>query len=182
MTENTSFLVSDNDEMNDLTDEADLVIVKNTPFAQLEALLAEEVQKPPVTLDIPGRPGMAMRFNTNVESDLLQAWQKRNTRKIRGKEETDPMRLAATILASTAEALIFKGQEMTDEDGDLLNFRGVALARMLKADSTSQLAVIRKLYGFDGHIVVTMQEVLTAAGYDNEVDLGDGDEDPTTRS
>jgi hypothetical protein len=166
----------------DIQDDIDLTPEKRTVLDDIKSALAKPVEKAPITLEVPGRPDMAVRFDTNIDADLLQAWTKRCTKRVKGEPEVDTMRLASIVIASKAETVVYRNEDV-DFDGKPLNFQNTELGEMLRADSRSHLGVIRALYGYDGHILGVMNEILRAAGFDPDVDIQEEDEDsPTKRS
>lgn len=156
---------------------------RNTPLTSLKDALAKKVVKAPVTLSVPARDGVTMRFNTNLEQSLLEAWRSASTRRgKRGKEdEINMLSLASKILFGQNEAILFNGEEEYGEDQTLISLRHRELAEMLGAESTTPIGICQALYGYDAHIVVAMEEVLVACGYSPDIDM-ETEEDPTNRS
>ena len=160
----------------------DAEVEKSSAMTDIRAALAKKVVNEPILLNIPGRPGVQIRCNTNIEFELLQAWNKRVTRKVQGQQETDNLRLATIIVANQVEVVVFHGADATNEDGSPLNFKGPEIADMLGLPKNAQAyQTVRQFFGNDGHVVHAMSDILSAAGYDNDVDLS-SDEDPTMTS
>lgn len=157
----------------DVTKNDDDIIVDDAPspddaktiLQAIEAELKHEVRNAPITLLVPGRPGMSIRFDTNIESGSLQAWRKQSQNKSM-PDNFDGLKFASLLIANKAECILYNGVEARTPDGDELNFKNPALLEMLGANRA--LEAVRKLYGVDGHIFIAADEITKAAGYDSE--------------
>lgn len=151
-----------------------------SPFEALRDALAAPVHTEPITLRVPGRPGVTIRCHTRLSQEERKAWQKRATKKVRGvgkDPEVDEMMFAQLVLANTCEAILFNGVEAHDSEGTPLTFAHKQLWDMVKAAEPQQ--AIRNLFGVDAHVLLASGEVLIASGFSD--DLSD-DEGPTTAS
>lgn len=146
-----------------------------SPLEGLRDALTGPVQTEPIVLRVPGRPGVTIRCHTSMSQEQRKAWQKRSTKKARGKDpEVDEMLFAQLVLANTCEAVLFNGAEALDEEGTPLTFAHKQLWDMVNAAEPSQS--IRNLFGVDAHVLLASGEVLLASGFDD--DLSD-ESDPT---
>lgn len=143
-----------------------------TPVGAANALdflrreLAEEVTTEDVVLDVPGRPGYAVRYGTVVRFEEVEAWRKRASDK---KGNADTLRLAAIILANRCHAIIRNGTEL-EVDGEAVTFAHDAI---LEATGTHRAVdAVVAFYGRDPHVMVAADAVLAEA---DELD-------PTNRS
>ncbi len=149
-----------------------------SPLEQLRKALAAPVVSEPVTLLVPGRPGVTLRFATGISEEQRKAWQKRATKKSRrpGREdETDEMMFASLVLANTHVAIAFGGLDAHDADDTPLTFAMPALWEMVGA--VDPQSCIRALFGNDAHVLLASGEVLLASGFDDDLEA-----DPTTAS
>lgn len=147
-----------------------------TPLQDLAAVLSQEVTSEPITLVVPARNGVKIRFDTNIDLPMLQMWRRRS--KVQRKDEYDEMKFSRLVIANQAMQIIFNGQEANGVDGKPLNFRHRELWSMLNVDGPQN--AVTKMFGIDGHIMNAAQDVVRAAGFD-DADMED-DEDPTMRS
>lgn len=136
-----------------------------TILAELEAELKREVRNAPIVLNVPGRPGMAIRFDVNIESNAVQTWRKQSQNKSM-QDNFDGLKFSSLVIANKAECILYNGTPALTEDGDELNFKNPVLLTMVGA--TRALDAVRKLYGIDGHIFIAADEILRAAGYDSD--------------
>jgi hypothetical protein len=145
-----------------------------SPLDALKASLQTEYRNPPTTLPVKARPGVEVRFDTNIDAELLQAWRKRSRDK-RKVDQVDPMRFAATVIANKAEVFLQDGQEVV-VDGSPINFRSNSILEWTGATSVHE--AVRMVYGMDSHVLATCGAVLSAAGYDDDME-DVSEEDPT---
>lgn len=148
-----------------ITGSDEFVTDSKTVLAALKEELQREVRLDPITLNVPSRPGMSIRFDTNVESGTIQMWRKQAQNKSM-QDNFDGLKFSSLVVANKAEAVLFNGVVAMTETGDELNFKNPDLLTMLGANRA--LEAVRKLYGLDGSIFVAADEILKAAGYDQE--------------
>ena len=159
-------LTTNNDDDDILaTDEAGEPVNAASVLSALKEELKREVQLPPITLAVPARPGMSIRFDANVNSGHIQMWRKQSQNKSMA-DNFDSLKFSSLVIANKAEAVMFDGVEARTDDGELLNFKNPELLTMLGTNRAVE--AVRKLYGVDGHIFVAADEVLKGAGYDAE--------------
>lgn len=163
------------------------LLLDSTPASEQSVLdslteaLAAAVEIEPLTLTVPGRPNMSLRFRPSIEFELFQEWVKKASKPVAGKRgdgSPDYLRLGLTVISHTNTEILMKGQVAYDRDGTTpLSVRSARIHDMLKVPSGSVGMAIRKIYGSDGHVVQTMQRIIKAAGYSLEGDVdeeGDG--------
>lgn len=136
-----------------------------TVLDELRVELKRVVKNPPVVLQVPSRADMYIKYDTNIEAKMLQAWRKACRDKSL-PDNFDSLKFATVVMANQAMEITFKGEIIVDESGELLTFRNQKFVDML--DSLGSIDAVRKLYGVDGHIFIAADEILRAAGYDSE--------------
>jgi hypothetical protein len=136
-----------------------------TILKSLEAEFKRKITSEPLVLMIPSRPGMALKFDTNIESGTVQGWRKQSQNKSMA-DGFDGMKFSCLVIANKAEELIADGKVVVDDKGEVANFKNQNLLTMLGAKKATE--AVRTLYGIDGHIFVAADEILRAAGYDQE--------------
>jgi hypothetical protein len=127
--------------------------------------LQREVRNEPIYLAVPGRPGMVINFDTNIEAGTLNMWRKQCQNKSM-TDNFDGLKFASIVVANQAREIKFKNEIIIDETGELMNFRNPKFLDML--DALKAVEGVRKLYGIDGHIFLAAEEIIRAAGYDSE--------------
>ncbi len=153
---------------------ADFDIAKDEAFAEespstvldaIKADLKESVKNEPITLSVPKREKWTIRYDTNVNADMMARWRKASRDKSMA-DGFDGMKYACLILANQCEVAMFNGQIAADEGGQELNFRNAKFLEMIGA--VRAIDGVRKFYGVDGDILRAVEAILTAAGYDSE--------------
>lgn len=148
-----------------------------SPLDQLRETITAAVTKPDLTLAVLSRPGLAIRFGTNIDLDILQQWRRRSHDK-HMPDNWNILKFSQLVIANTAKAMVLNGEEPLGQDGEPVSFRSPEL---LEWTSTKRaLDAVRGLYDNDGHIIATAQDVLEAAGYGDE--MMEPEEGPTKRS
>lgn len=137
---------------------------------ELEAEIAAEVAPEPLTLEVGDtRPGWQMRYAVGMSYEQLQAW----TKKARDKHYLggiDRLKLACTIVANQCEAILKLGKPITS-GGDDVTFATPDFRRLL--DATGVQDAVVKWFGADGYVLAHAQAIVTAAGFEGEVERVD---------
>jgi hypothetical protein len=140
-------------------------VEEKTVLDALRNELQREVRNEPTYLSVPGRPGMVINFDTNIEAGTLNMWRKQCQNKSM-TDNFDGLKFASIVVANQAREIKYKNEIILDESGDLMNFRNPKFLDMLGA--LKAVEGVRKLYGIDGHIFIAADEILRASGYDSE--------------
>jgi hypothetical protein len=144
------------------------------PLEALRQALAAPVERDPLTLRVPTRPGVTLRFVPNIDDERRRAWQARATKKSRrqGKDdELNEMLFASLVLANTHVATCFGGVDAHDEEDGPLTFAHRQLWDMVGA--TDPQSCIRKLFANDAHVLIASGEVLLASGFEDDLEESD---------
>lgn len=141
-----------------------------SPLEGLRAALASPVQTEPITLNVPGRPGVTIRCHTRMTQEERKAWQNRSKKKVRGigkEPEVDEMRFSCLVIANTCEAVSFHGVDAHDAEDTPLTFRHKQLWEMVGANDPED--AIRRLFGVDAHVLLASGEILLSSGFDDDL-------------
>lgn len=151
----------------------------------LYAKLREELSKPAdiptdVTLKMPGRPDLSVKFSTDLSLDKLNRYRKAARKnKKNPNSEVDSLTLQTIILQEMCICLVYKGEDVYTPDEELYGFKTRAFLDDM--NSLDYLGAIQKFYERDAFILRHGAEIVTAAGFagefENDDDEGD-DEDP----
>lgn len=150
----------------------------------MELADAATTRKELLTLRVPDRPRVSLRFDPNIHAEDRKLWEERATprqvradRRLRGeKPEPDDMKFACQVIAHTCVAVLFQGKEARRDDGQLLTFRDRQLWEMAKAIEPER--AIRNVIGNDMHVQTIAGRILLASGLDDDVE----EVDPTAAS
>lgn len=148
------------------------------PLAALRDVITAAVVKEDLVLDLLTRPGMAIRFSTNMDLDTIQQWRRRCHDKSQ-PDNFNLLKFACMVIANQAEAFRLNGQE-PEVDGLPLNFRQGPVFEW--TNTKRAVDAVKALYDNDGHVVATAQDVMEAAGFGDEMVESDVEEGPTKRS
>lgn len=154
-------------------------VKRTNPLDILKREVSKKIEKEPITVKVPERPAISLIFNTDLDVDLLAAYQRKATVKIKGGgSRLNEMQLAAMILFRLTAGIKVNGEQVFEEDGAPVTLRTPTLADDLGILSSQSLSILRELFGYDGHIIVAMREVMTACGYGDDISVDeDADED-----
>lgn len=160
-----------------------------TVLAGLREELARKVAKEPVTLVIPDRPKIRVRYSTDIDASAVQGW-RRKARNKAMEDGIDALKFAVIVIANLMTGLQYddgdgRWLDVTDDDGDPLTFRGDLTTWLIPNPGPGQTRTItdgvRHLYGSDAAIFKTVEAIFSAAGYSADEDEA-VDEDPTVLS
>lgn len=155
-----------------------------SPLDQLRASMAQEPDVEEfVTLKVTARPGVSVKYSTDLDNETIEMWRRASRRKKArpGQDaETDELKFACLVLAGQCKGVLTNGQEVFDDDGRPLTFASPLLWDMVGAagQQMDPMTVIRKFYVRDAHVSLTSGEILLDAGFGDEVER----ESPTTAS
>lgn len=141
---------------------------------ELAAEIAREVSGEKLTLKVKARPGWAVRYRCDVEVGQLNRWRKSASDRSM-PDGLDELKLGATILANQAECLVKDGEDLLDDQGDLVTFTHPMMQEL--TGLTRPVDIVKRWYANDGHLVMASQEVLRESGYGEEAERAD----PTQR-
>lgn len=151
----------------------------HTLLDELEAEIKRDVSREPITLVIPDRPKVSVRYSATVTNEQIKNTQRKSRRNGPKGPEVDEMKAGGMFLAEQCEAILMNGTEVVDSDGDLLRFGSEEIMEWLGAQ-TAAGAVLR-LYNNDLSVISHVDAVMTAAGAGEDAEVVE-DEDPTKRS
>jgi hypothetical protein len=138
---------------------------KNMVLADLTAALTETFEDKIEWFRVPNRPTVEVAFRTYIEYDTLRMWSKKATQ---GKR-FNPLQMAYIVLSNLTAGVRVNGEEVLVDGEPVTLVHQEFLSTMKVSDFKTG---VRKLYGSDGHIISTMQEVMEKAGYgDDELDV-----------
>lgn len=159
---------------------------QDEPKGQLGLLakaLAEDIKKPDITLAIPGRDGISVVYDTNVSIEQIELWRKACRNK-KFENNFDSLKFACVLLANKSKSILLNGEEQTNDNDEVLTLRSpeihelLGVANFIGHTGSKTIEAVKKLYGYDGHIMNASNELLTVAGFDNDDDEQDSVENP----
>lgn len=143
-----------------------------TALAELRSELQAAPEFPDVALDVPGRPGYAVRYSTHIAHEQLTAWQKK------AKDKSSPtgvndLKWLSVLLATQCEAIVRNGVdvELGGADGEPATFRSPAFQELLGVDRA--VSAVQVFYARDASVLAAGVAVLQEAGYGDEAETVD---------
>lgn len=180
--------MSDNDyNMNGasetITDQPTGDTTTQSAYDRLKGLFTAEVSIDPITLEVPLRKGLAIRFDPTITMEQVEQWRKqsvmganRNQRRRASADETniDPMKMAALVVFSTAEVFLVDGEEVFLPGDEPLNFHNQdELKQIFGLVAATNTELVRKVFGNDAHVVAASTQIMDAAGFGDDLDEAD---------
>lgn len=147
---------------------------KTTLLSQLRDTLKKKVERQPVLLEVPERPGLKLKISPNISQNQMKAWRKNAGEDT--KNGIDATKFATQVIAFTTIGFYLNGEEVFDDDGNALGFAHPLVKEMTDASRPWPDAVV-KLFGLDPHVEAAALSIMEAAGWGEAVDA-DG-ENPT---
>lgn len=128
-------------------------------FAEAQAMV--EVTE----LDVPRKPGLTVRYVTDIPYEMVQAWRKASYDAVLDVFNEVEQHLAMLVFA--CQAICVEGEPITDA-GQPVTFTSPALQARFGADD-DPAAAVKALYGKDPFVVAAGRALLLEAGYGEEV-------------
>lgn len=153
-----------------------------SPLDALREALKVKAENEPVRLRVINRPAITIVFDTNIDSERLKAWDKAAVRKTgKGKGDKDIIIWSSMILANQMSGLLYEGEEVLDPETEQpLTIRSNIFRDLLGLpDTADRELVLKTLYGSDGHLIQAAGRVMQEAGYGDDTEEMDEDENPS---
>lgn len=148
-----------------------------TPYDRLKRILAEKVHNPSITLQVPMREGLSIRYSPNIEAEDFELWRRNSVagnRRARRSEdgEVDQHRFMASVVYNTAEIFLVDGEDvyLNNNVDTPLNFKEQASLRQIFGITASTATeLVRKVFANDAHVLSAGAQILEAAGFGDEL-------------
>lgn len=142
---------------------------------QLSQVVSKKIERDPVYLEVPERPGVTVKVSPNITQHQLRSWRKNAGEDT--KNGLDATRFACAVIGHTAMAICINGEEVTNDDGVVLTFASPEIMQM--TNTTRPLPdCVREFFGIDPHVEAAALAIMEAAGYSDTVEAVD----PTKQS
>jgi hypothetical protein len=142
---------------------------------QLSQVVSKKIERDPVYLEVPERPGVTVKISPNITQHQLRSWRKNAGEDT--KNGLDATRFACAVIGHTTMAICINGEEVTNDDGVILTFASPEVMKM--TNTTRPLPdCVREFFGIDPHVEAAALAIMEAAGYSDTVEAVD----PTKQS
>jgi len=143
---------------------------EETPLQKLTTAIKKKVERLPVYIEVPERPGVTIKVSPNITQNQMRNWRKQAGEDSRNG--MDATKFACSVIGHTTVGICIDNEEVFDEDGYELTFASPAILAM--TDTTKPLPdCVKVFFGVDPHIEAAALAILDAAGYSDTVDTVD---------
>ncbi|MFM9028682.1 MAG: hypothetical protein ACKOQ6_11930 [Bacteroidota bacterium] len=150
---------------------------EETQLDRLRGIVKQKVERKPVLIPVPERPGVSVKISPNITQSQMKNW-----RKSAGEDSRnglDATKFACLVIGHTTIGICMDNEEITDENGNFLNFAHPAILEMTETTKPVPDAV-RALFGVDPHVESAALAILDAAGYSDTVAAVDPTKESST--
>lgn len=132
--------------------------------------------------DVPDRPNWQVTFNTHISSDEFKEFRRQASgaknrkarRAARGDGELDQFELFATIIQDKSEGILYKGEEVSDSEGDPLTMRSDEFVKLIQdtklGTDVSTAAHAIEAFLTAGYMMQLGESIAAEAGFAGQAD------------
>ena len=137
---------------------------------QLKESLSKKIERPPIHIEVPERPGITISVSPNVTQHQMRAWRKQSGEDT--KNGMDATKFAACVIGHTTTGIYVNGEQAVDENGVGYTFGSDAILDMTNTSRPVPDCVMA-FFGIDPHVEAAGLAILEAAGYSDSVEVVD---------
>lgn len=152
-------------------------VPEETQLNKLRNLVQRKVERNPVLIEVPERPGVGIKVSPNITQTQMKNWRKQCGEDTRNG--LDATKFACMVIGHTTIGIYVDDEEVFDEMGNILNFAHPFILEMTETTRPIPDAV-RALFGVDPHIESAALAILDAAGYSDTVSASDPTKESST--
>lgn len=162
----------------DHDDDTDVAGMAETPVSDdMWAAVAAQVEVDEISLPVPARPYLFVKFAPDIEYDDLKRWQKRCTQ----KKVLNELSFAFIVLGATCCGMEYERNGHRYEEfgpgGERVTFASQKLQKKVGAPIGGVPGAIKALFVKDAHILLAMHRVVEAAGYNlDDLEIAEDDD------
>lgn len=146
-------------------------------MGDLTAALTAEISSEPVVLEVLKRPGVSVRYRTDLNDDELSRFRK--LAKGRTDDDFNVLRFCLLILADKSDGFFWQGTEVLDEAGQSLTFGHKRLRDLYGKERAADVA--RACIGNDQHVQIMANRIMDLSGFgDQAVEVDEGGPTPAS--
>jgi hypothetical protein len=164
---------SDMFSMSDETTEKKAVMKEVKPpsvLDQLKEIVSKKVERDPVFLEVPERPGVTLKISPNITQHQLRSWRKNAGED--SKAGMDATKFACFVVGHTCTGIFVDGEQAVNDDGIGYTFASLPIMEM--TNTTRPVPdCVRAFFGIDPHVEGAALAILEAAGYSDTVETVD---------
>lgn len=164
---------SDMFSMSDETTEKKAVMKEVKPpsvLDQLKEIVSKKVERDPVFIEVPERPGVTIKISPNITQHQLRSWRKNAGED--SKSGMDATKFACFVVGHTCTGIFVDGEQAVNDDGIGYTFASQPIMEM--TNTTRPVPdCVRAFFGIDPHVEGAALAILEAAGYSDTVETVD---------
>lgn len=143
---------------------------QNTVLDQLRNVISQKVERPPIFIEVPERPGVTIKVRPQITQHQMKAWRKNAGEET--KAGLDATKFACSVIGHTTVGIYINGHEATNKDGIPLTFASPEILEMTQ--TTRPLPdCVREFFGIDPHVEAAALAIMEHAGFGDTVDAVD---------
>ena len=143
---------------------------ESTTLDRLREKLSKKVERPPIYIEVPERPGLSVRVTPNISQHQMRSWRKNSGEGT--KPGFDPTKFACYVIGHTTTGIMVGDEEVFSESGNPLSFASPEILEM--TETTRPLPdCIQAFFGLDPHVEAAALAIMEAAGYGDDVEMVD---------
>ena len=150
---------------------------EETQLNRLRDIVKRKVERAPVLIPVPERPGVSIKVSPNITQSQMKNWRKNAGEDSRNG--LDGTRFACLVIGHSTIGIYIDGEEVFDENGSYLNFDHPLILEMTETTRPVPDAV-RAMFGVDPHIESAALAILDSAGYSDTVAAVDPTKESST--
>lgn len=159
--------------MSDETTEKKAVMKEVKPpsvLDQLKEIVSKKVERDPVFIEVPERPGVTIKISPNITQHQLRSWRKNAGED--SKSGMDATKFACFVVGHTCTGIFVDGEQAVNDDGIGYTFASQPIMEM--TNTTRPVPdCVRAFFGIDPHVEGAALAILEAAGYSDTVETVD---------
>ena len=152
-------------------------VPEETQLNKLRTLVKRKVERNPVLIEVPERPGLSVKVSPNITQTQMKNWRKQCGEDSRNG--LDATKFACMVIGHTTIGIYVDDEEVFDEYGNIMNFAHPFILEMTETTKPVPDAV-RALFVVDPHIESAALAILDAAGYSDTVSASDPTKESST--
>ena len=180
MTENTELYVTeDSSKANKATlgQKPSSMPAEESLLEKLTTTIKKKVERAPVYIDVPERPGVTLKISPNITQNQMRNWRKQSGEDSRNG--MDATKFACSVIGHTTIGICMNNEEVFEDTGVELTFASPLVLQMTQ--TTRPLPdCVREFFGVDPHIEAAALAILDASGYSDTVETVDPTKESST--
>lgn len=150
-------------------------IEESTTLDRLREKLSKKVERPPIYIEVPERPGLSVRVTPHITQHQMRSWRKNSGEGT--KPGFDPTKFACYVIGHTTTGIMVGDEEVFSDNGNSLSFASPEILEM--TETTRPLPdCIQAFFGLDPHVEAAALAIMEAAGYGDDVEMVDPTREP----